>query len=383
MRFEFATANRIIFGGGSISQLSTIAGAFGQHAFIVTGANQERVKQHTSELEAAGIACRYFSVPLEPTVALVREGAQAARFANFVIGFGGGSAIDAAKAIAAVAANSGEPLDYMEVVGKAQPLENAPLPFIAVPTTAGTGAEVTRNAVIGSPEHGVKASIRNAQMLAKVAIIDPNLTHDVPKQVTASTGLDTITQLIEPYVSVRSNPFTDIYCMDGLRRAVQALPAAYERGTDEKARAEMSFASLLSGLSLANAGLGVVHGFAAVLGGMLNAPHGELCAAVLAEATRCNIKAMRERAAEHPALPKYAQIAAILTGDRDARAEECAPALARLSDSLNIRKLGALGLTRNEIPAAVDRAAAASSMKGNPIVLTASELSEILERALD
>lgn len=382
MRFEFATAQRIIFGPGTISELATLAPAFGQHALVVTGANGERAKPHLAALEAAGVACRYLSVAGEPTVDLVREGAQAARYANFVIGFGGGSAIDAAKAIAAVAPNSGEPLDYLEVIGKAKALENPPLPFIAVPTTAGTGAEVTRNAVLGSPENRVKASIRSPLMLAKLAIIDPTLTHEVPSGITATTGLDTITQLIEPYVSIRANPLTDMYCLDGLPRAIKALTVVYANGSDAQGREEMSFASLLSGLSLANAGLGAVHGFAAPLGGMLDAPHGALCAAVLPHATAVNIRALRQRAPRHTALGRYAQIANLLTNSNDSAAESAVTALESLCRALKIPGLGALGLAAADIPSVVERAAAASSMKANPLVLTAAELREILERSL-
>ena len=382
MRFEFATAHRIVFGPGVISQLSTLAPAFGNHALVVTGVNTERAKHHLSPLEAAGVACRYLSLKGEPTIDFVREGAHAARFANFVLGFGGGSALDAAKAIAAIAPNSGEPLDYLEVIGQARPLENAPLPFLAVPTTAGTGAEVTRNAVLGSAERQVKASIRSPLMLARLAIVDPDLTLDVPPAITASTGLDTLTQLIEPFVSIRANAFTDMYCLDGLARALYALPAAYLDGANRAARTDMSFASLLSGLALANAGLGVIHGFAAPLGGLLNAPHGALCAAVLPHGTAANIRALRARAVEHPALQKYARVATLLTGELDAQPEAAVWALTALCSTLNIRPLRAYGLTSAQIPTVVERAAAASSMKANPLPLTTHELTEILERAL-
>ncbi len=375
-RFEFSTATRIIFGPGTIFELAAIAPSFGPKALVVTGANQDRAKRHLKD-----IPCQFFSVPGEPTVAIIREGAKAARETDFIIGFGGGSAIDAAKAIAAVAPNSGDPMDYLEVIGKARPLERPPLPFLAIPTTAGTGAEVTRNAVIGSPEHSVKASIRSPLMLARLALVDPNLTLDVPPSVTATTGLDTITQLIEPYVSCRANPFTDIYCLDGLARAITALPRAYANGADANARSQMSFSSLLSGLSLANAGLGAVHGFAAPLGGMLNAPHGALCAAVLPHATAINIRALRQRQPQNPSLAKYTRIAQLLTSDAS-QPEDCIEPLIGLSKSLNIPTLRTLGLTQSEIPLAVERAAAASSMKANPLPLTTAELTEILERSL-
>jgi alcohol dehydrogenase class IV len=382
MRLEFATANRIIFGPGTISELPALAATFGNHALVVTGADTSRAKQNLSALESAGITCRYLSAPGEPTVDFVREGGHAARHANFVIGFGGGSAVDAAKAIAAVAPNSGEPLDYLEVIGRAQPLENAPMPFIAVPTTAGTGAEVTRNAVLSSLEKRVKASIRSPLMLARLAIVDPLLTLGVSPEVTAATGLDTLTQLIEPFVSLRANSFTDMFCLDGLRRVIEALPAAYLNGADSAARAEMSFASLLSGLALANAGLGVIHGLVAPLGGMLNAPHGALCAALLPHGTALNIRALRERAPAHPALEKYARIAFFLTDDPDAEAEAAVSALANLGSALNVRSLRTHGFTAAEISPIVEKAAAASSMKTNPLPLTVPELTEILQRSL-
>lgn len=382
MRFEFGTANRIVFGPGSISELPAMAAAFGNHALVVTGADASRAKEHLSALETAGIACRYLSVAGEPTVDLVREGTQAARFANFVIGFGGGSAMDAAKAIAAVAANSGEPLDYLEVIGRAQPLENAPLPFIAVPTTAGTGAEVTRNAVLGSPDQRLKASIRSPLMLARLALVDPDLTLAVPAGVTATSGLDALTQLIEAFVCIRANAMSDLFCIEGIKRASKALVPAYQNGLDRAARTEMSFASLLSGLALANAGLGVIHGFAAPLGGMLNAPHGALCAAVLPHGVAANLRALRERAPNHSALDRYRQIGVILTQNPEGQPEDAVAALSNLFSTLKILPLREYGLAVADIPAAVEKAAAASSMKGNPLPLTPAELKQVLEHSL-
>ena len=298
MKFDFATAARIVFAPGASKQLPELAREFGTRALVVTGGNVARVGPTVKALEDAGVACQSFSVDGEPTLQSVRQGARAAR-GNYdlVIGFGGGSAIDAAKAIAALATNSGEPLDYLEVIGDARPLENVPLPFIAVPTTAGTGAEVTRNAVLGSDEHKAKASLRSPLMLAKVALVDPDLTLDLPRQVTVNTGLDALTQVIEPYVCTRANSFTDAFCSEGMKRIGACLTRAVRNGQDCPARESMSLASLLGGLALANAGLGVVHGFAAPLGGMLKAPHGGLCAAVLPHGISVNIRALRERAA--------------------------------------------------------------------------------------
>lgn len=382
-RFEFATAGRIVFGRGAIRELPKQARAFGTRALVVTGRNTRRAAPVVAALEERKIVCSLFSVAGEPTLDTVRRGTLAAREGcELVIGFGGGSAIDAAKAIAALATNSGEPLDYLEVIGRGRPLEHAPLPFIAVPTTAGTGAEVTRNAVIGSPEQGAKASLRSTSMLAKVAVIDPELTIDVPPEVTASTGLDTFTQLIEPYVSSRANPMTDLFCIEGMKRVAASLEWAYRDGKDLEARESMSFASLLSGLALANAGLGVVHGFAGPLGGMIDAPHGALCAALLPYGVAANLRALRERDPESETLRRYTEISRILTSRADAQPEEADGALEALCRKLAIPRLRDHGFTRTQIPELVEKAERASSMKANPIVLTRDELTRAVEEAL-
>jgi alcohol dehydrogenase class IV len=382
MDFEFATAARIVFAPGASKLLPQIVRSFGNRALFVTGRNPSRAIPAVRAVEAAGVAAEVFSVPGEPTLEAVRQGARAAREkCDLVIGFGGGSAIDAAKAIAALATNSGEPLDYLEVIGNARPLENTPLPFIAVPTTAGAGAEVTRNAVLASPEHKVKASLRSPLMLAKVVLADPDLTLDLPRDTTIYTGLDALTQVVEPYVCKRANSFTDAFCVEGLKRISASLPAVVRDGRDLPARESMSFASLLGGLALANAGLGVVHGFAAPLGGMLDAPHGGLCAAVLPHGVSVNIRALRERASGSETLERYRHAARILTGNTTAEPEDCARYLADLCQHLSVPALRTYGLTRERIPELVEKAAKASSMKSNPIQLTPDELTEIAERS--
>ena len=224
MRFEFATATRVIFGEGAAATLPELARRFGTRPLVVTGASPDRSVSLVSALSA-----ETFAVPGEPTVDLVREGARRVQNAacDVVISIGGGSVIDAGKAVATVATNGGEPLDFLEVVGKGRAIEVPPLPFLAMPTTAGTGSEVTRNAVLGSTEHGVKASLRSPMMLPRVALVDPELTYGLPPAVTASTGLDALTQLIEPYVSARANPLVDAICVDGIRRIAGALRRAY------------------------------------------------------------------------------------------------------------------------------------------------------------
>jgi alcohol dehydrogenase class IV len=320
----------------------------------------------------------------EPTVDAVRRGVEAAceAGADLVIALGGGSAIDAGKAIAALVANGGDVLDYLEVIGKAQPLARPSLPFIAIPTTAGTGSEVTRNAVLASPEHGVKASLRGPFLLPRLAVVDPELTYALPPAITASTGLDALTQLIEPYVSVRANPMTDALCLQGMRRVAGALRRAWRDGNDREARRDMALASLFGGLALANAGLGAVHGFAAPVGGMFPAPHGAVCAALLPHAMEVNIRALGARASAGDALARYVEVARTLTGDAEARAEDGAAWVGRLSRELEIPGLAAYGVDRKDVPALVEKAALASSMKGNPIALTPEEMAEVVGGAL-
>lgn len=380
MRFEFATAARIVFGEGAAKEVAPAARQMGLRALLVWGLPAEKAEWMAGELEAAGVACVRFAVQGEPTIELVRQGAAAARgqACDVVIGFGGGSAVDAAKAIAAIVPNGGDPLDYLEVIGQGRPLALPSIPFIAVPTTAGTGAEVTRNAVLASPEEKVKASLRSPHMLARLAVVDPELTLDLPPAVTASTGLDALTQLIEPYVSIRANPMTDMFCAEGIRRTARSLGRAYRDGGNREARTDMALASLLGGLALANAGLGAVHGFAAAVGGMFDAPHGAVCAALLAPVMETNIRALRARAPASEALRRYDVVAQLLTGNPAAGADEAVEWVKLTCAELKIPPLAVYGLGPGDIPIVAEKAARASSMKGNPIVLTADELTGLL-----
>jgi len=379
MRFEFATATRILFGPGEARGLPAAAVWMGRRALLVTGSSAERAAPL-----AAGIDTVPFAVAGEPSIESIRRGTAYARAegCDLVIAIGGGSAIDAGKALAAMLTNPGDPLDYLEVIGRGQPLERTPAPFIAVPTTAGTGSEVTRNAVLGSPEHRVKASLRSAGMLPRLAIIDPELTVTLPRAVTACTGLDALTQLIEPYVSVRANPMTDLFCVEGIRRAATALAGAWNDGSDLEARTSMSWAALLGGLSLANAGLGAVHGFAAPVGGMFPAPHGAVCAAVLPHAMTMNIQVLRARSPQGRALQRYEEVARLLTGNPHATAEEGAKWVGQLCGRFEIPPLRTYGVHEDDIPDLIEKAAQSSSMKGNPILLTTEELQEIAKRSI-
>ncbi|MCD6285808.1 MAG: iron-containing alcohol dehydrogenase [Anaerolineae bacterium] len=384
MRFEFATSDRIIFGPGTAGEVGALAKAFGTRALMVTGKERERAGLIFGSLAAAGIGTVPFEVSHEPTTHIVQAGAERAREAgcDLVVGCGGGSVIDAGKAIAALLTNGGEPLDYLEVIGRGEPITKRSAPHIAVPTTAGTGAEVTRNAVLVSPEHRVKVSLRSPLILPHVAVVDPHLTHSMPPAVTASTGLDALTQVLEPYVSGLANPLTDTVCREGLMRASRSLRRAFENGTDAGARLDMSLASLFGGLALANAKLGAVHGFAGVLGGMYGAPHGVICGRLLPFVTEVNVRALQARDRDNPALARYDEIARIVTGKAWAEADDGIAWIQALGNALQVPGLAAYGLASADFPVIVEKTSRSSSMRGNPIKLTVEEMTEILEQAL-
>ncbi|MGD0667602.1 MAG: iron-containing alcohol dehydrogenase [Bryobacteraceae bacterium] len=384
MRFEFATASRIVFGEGAAGEAAQAAAAMGRRALLVTGERADRAAPIARALEAAGVTTAPFRVSGEPAIETIAAGTIYARGegCDLVVAVGGGSAIDAGKALASMLTNPGEPLDYLEVVGRGQALRRPSAPFIAIPTTAGTGSEVTRNAVLAAHGRGVKASLRSPYLLPRMAVVDPELTLDLPPALTASTGLDALTQLIEPYVSVRANAMTDLYAVEGLRTAADALPRAWANGGDREARRGMCWASLLGGLSLANAGLGAVHGFAAPVGGQFPAPHGAAIAALLAPAMDINVEALRQREPESRALARYDEVARLLTGSPHASAADGIAWIAALCRRFEIPPLGAYGVTAADIPLLASRAAEANSMKGNPIKLTGEELEEIIGRAI-
>lgn len=378
--FELATATRILFGAGTVREAPAAVQALGaRRVLLVTGANPARAQPLRAALQAE---VSLFPVSGEPTVDVARAGVAAAAGCDAIIALGGGSALDAGKAIAALAANGGDPLDYLEVIGRGGKLHRPSLPFVAIPTTAGTGAEVTRNAVLASPEAGVKASLRSPLMLPALAVVDPDLLVGSPPSVLASSGLDALSQLIEPFLSVRANPVTDALAREGIRRSARSLRRAVTVELDAAAREDLALASLLGGLCLANAGLGAVHGFAAPAGGMFAAPHGALCAALLVPVMEVNLRALQTRAPTHPALGRFSEVAALLTGHPEASADEGLAWLRALVAALAIPGLGRHGLTPAQVPLLVERARAASSMKANPIALSDEELSEIASTAI-
>ncbi|MCL4506008.1 MAG: iron-containing alcohol dehydrogenase [Chloroflexi bacterium] len=384
MQFEFATANRILFGPGALQQVGSIAAGMGRRALVLTGWTIDRSRIVTDILAAHDVTAIMQQVSGEPTIDFVKAMTDLARSerCDLVVGFGGGSAIDSAKATAALLTNGGEPLDYLEVIGKGKEITQPSAPWIAIPTTAGTGAEVTRNAVLASPEHHVKVSLRSPYMLPRVALVDPQLTHSLPPAVTASTGMDALAQLIEPFVSIRANPIADAFCREGMVRAARSLRAAYEHGDDAVAREDMAMASLLGGLALANAGLGAVHGFAGPVGGMFPAPHGAVCARLLPPVMSINVTALREREPENVALRRYDEVARILTANPAASAQDGVIWVQELYEFLKIPPLSSYGITEQHLDDLVEKSAVASSMKANPIKLTRDEMREMLELAL-
>ncbi|MFA7256060.1 MAG: iron-containing alcohol dehydrogenase [Kiritimatiellales bacterium] len=370
MNFEFATSNRIIFGCGTLAQAAPAAAQFARRALVVTGRNTERARPLLAALKKEGVEFKLFPLGSEPTVEDAQQAA--ALKCDLVIGFGGGSVIDLAKAAAALMTNIGDPFDYLEVIGKGKPLTVRPVPCIAIPTTAGTGSEVTKNSVLSSPEHRVKVSMRHPLMIPDLAIVDPECTLSMPPAVTAATGLDALTQLLEAFISKTANPMTDGFCREGLPRAVRSLRRAFENGSDLAAREEMSLASLFGGLALANAGLGAVHGFAGPVGGMFAAPHGLVCAALLPHVMKMNLAVMKDQSR----LQEFAR----MTGGKTA--EDGIHWIAGLCRDLQVPSLSALGVTEADLPVLIEKAQRSSGMKTNPVELTEMALTTILQEAL-
>jgi alcohol dehydrogenase class IV len=383
-RFEFATAGRVMVGTGRAAELPGVVAGFGSRVLVCTGASPER---HAALLADLGMPAAVFPVVGEPTVDLARAGLAVAREhgADVVVAIGGGSVIDAGKAVAMLLGNGGDPLDYLEVVGSGRQITEPAVPCVAVPTTAGTGAEVTANAVLAVPAHGVKASLRSALMIPRVALVDPLLTVSCPPPVTASSGLDALTQCLEPFVSVRASPLTDGLAREGLRRAGTGLRAAYADGGDLGARADMALCSLLGGMALANAKLGAVHGLAGVIGGTADVPHGMACAALLVPVIEANVRALRAgRTADADLAPleRYAEAARLLTGEPGASVDDGLAWIRETLALLGVPGLAAFGLGPGQADDVAAKAMTSSSMQGNPVTLSHGELKDVLLQAL-
>jgi alcohol dehydrogenase class IV len=386
LQFQLTVPTDIRFGAGRVSEVpEALAGLGASRVLVVTGRTTSRADAIRSALTEADISSVVFAVAAEPSIGRVRAAVAllAEAGCDAVLGFGGGSALDVAKAAAVLGISGNDPLDHLEVIGAGRPIGAPGLPCVAVPTTAGTGSEVTRNSVLSGS--GVKASLRSPLLLPKVAVVDPDLLVGVPQPTIATSGMDALSQLIEPLLSRRANPFTDALARDGIRRSARSLRRAYEEGMEDAAvREDLALASLFSGMCLANAGLGAVHGLAAAAGARFSAPHGAVCAAVLAAAVEVNLRALRERAPEHPALPRLTEMATLLTGRPEATPEDGIAWLDQLTAALSIPGLASYGLDQaeiGEIDAVVAAAQRASSMRGNPIELSDEEVREIVTRS--
>lgn len=384
MRFEFSGPSKIIFGEGTISEAASLAHSLGKYALLVVGGGESATARIQAELTKVGTPFTLFRVEGEPTVEMVALGVHTARSCgvDMVIGCGGGSAMDTAKAVGCLAPNPGEVLDYLEVVGKGKEIEKPGLAVIAVPTTAGTGSEVTRNAVLAAPEKKMKVSLRSPFVLPRVAVVDPELTYSLPPAITASTGMDALTQVLEPFVSIRANPMADLFCRAGMERVGRSILKAYQDGSDIAARRDMSWGSLMGGLALANAGLGAVHGFASPIGGMFQVSHGVICARLLAPCIEVNLRVLNKRSPESPAMARYVEAARIILGSTVASPQSLVEWLVQLCQALRIPRLSEVGIVRNDFAEIIENAKIASSMKANPVVLNPEELLEILEIAL-
>jgi alcohol dehydrogenase class IV len=383
VRFDLAVPADVRFGAGRVSEVpEALLGLGASRVLVITGRTTSRADAVRSALREAGVPSIPFGVATEPSIERVRAAVELLTEAgcDAVLGYGGGSAIDVAKAAAVLATTGTDPREHLEVIGAGRPIERPGVPCVAVPTTAGTGSEVTRNSVLSGG--GVKASLRSPLMLPKVAMVDPDLLVGLPAPSIAASGMDALSQLIEPLLSRRANPFSDALARDGIRRSARSLRRGYEDGMEDAGvREDLALASLLSGMCLANSGLGAVHGIAAAAGARLNAPHGAVCAAVLAAAMEVNLRALRDRAPEHPAIERMSAVATLLTSQPDASPEDAIAWLQELTAVLSIPGLASYGLNDVEIEAVVTAAQKASSMRGNPIELNDTEVSEIVTRS--
>lgn len=386
--FSLSRLPRILFGEGSIAHVPELASRYGSRVLIVTGARAFRSSPYWQPLlagfERRAMRWAVIEVAGEPSPRLVDDAVAHHRSGQWqvVLGIGGGSVLDAAKAIAGLLIPGNSVLDHLEGVGPELPYLGPTVPFIAVPTTAGTGSEATKNAVLSTQgPDGFKKSFRDEKLVAEYAVVDPDLLATCPMALIAANGMDAFTQLLEAFVSSRANPVTDALALSGLEAVRDGLLPWYE-GTDDPAvcRNRMAYAALLSGIVLAQVGLGAVHGLASPLGAFFPIPHGVVCGTLVAAATRINLDAMRQRDADNPALRKYAQVGRVLTrqelGDDDAIAALLA-LLEAWTRRLKLPLLSDYGVRAEDIPRIVANSRG-SSMRTNPIVLTDAEIGQIL-----
>ncbi len=393
--FFISRLPRIVFGAGRLKELAGIVAGYGKHALLVTGNKSLRASKNwpliADGLRAAGVAFESMAVEGEPSPSLVDDAVAEFRQKGIdvVVGIGGGSALDAAKAIAGLLQPGNSVLDHLEGVGHEIPYKGPATPFIAVPTTAGTGSEATKNAVLSvQGDNGYKKSFRDDKLVAQVALVDPELLATCPPEVIAANGMDAFTQLLESYVSINANPFTDALAWSGIEAVCDGFFAAYAGGDSEDAqrgRAAMAYGSLLSGITLAQAGLGSVHGLASPLGAFFPIPHGVVCGTLVATATELNIRALRERASRSPALAKYAGVGRLLSRQQSLTDVDACRRLGEVlhewTQRLALKRLAAYGVQERHIQKIVANARG-SSMKTNPLALSDTEIGEIVRARL-
>jgi alcohol dehydrogenase class IV len=387
--FTIARMPRIEFGSGVFRKLPAIAASYGKRFLLVTGARSFLESPHAARLFDAlrqqGCSWEIVKIAAEPAPTFIDATVAALLGQNFdaVIGIGGGSALDAAKAIAGLLKPGNSVMDHLEGVGPELPYIGPATPFIAVPTTAGTGSEATKNAVL-SLEGQFKKSFRDDQLVAEWAIVDPDLIASCPPHLIAADGMDAFTQLLESFVSTRSNPMTDALARSGIMAVKDSLLSLYAEQTAE-AREKMAYASLMSGICLAQTGLGSVHGLAAPLGAFFPIPHGVACGTLVATATAVNIAALEAREPDNPALPKYAEIGRRFAMQKGLNGKEArnflVETLRRWEVQLALPRLSACRLASADFPRIVAHCRG-SSMQTNPIVLTDEEITHILNERL-
>jgi alcohol dehydrogenase len=391
--FEIARLPRIVFGQGSLARLPALAAQYGRRGLLVTGAHSFIQSAHwpalNQGLQQTGLDCERFVVAGEPSPQLMDQAAQQFRDAGIevVIGIGGGSVLDAAKAIAGLLRIPNSVMDFLEGVGPEQPYPGPSVPYIAVPTTAGTGSEATKNAVLSvQGEQGFKKSFRHEKLVPEYALLDPQLLATCPAELIAANGMDALTQLLESYVSLKANPYTDALAMSGIRMVRDSLFDWYgQTPAAEAARGAMLYAALLSGITLAQVGLGSVHGLAAPLGAFFPIPHGAACGTLVATCSQTNVAALRQREPDSPALAKYAHVGKVLAGnmalDDSAGCDALVQTLAQWTERLALPRLSRYGMAESDIAKVVANCRG-SSMKTNPIVLSDREVAEILRARL-
>ncbi len=383
MNFEFETAKRIVVKTHGLAILEDLIKDFGKSVLVVGRKHAQATLDVITYLENAGCESQTLYVKGEPTLDQLTKNVDFARKHAFevVVAVGGGSVIDMGKMISALITNTRDIIDYLEVIGKAMPLNERPTPFIAIPTTSGTGAEVTKNGVVSSPLDQVKVSLRSPMMFADLVIIDASLTLSLPAAITASTGMDALTQNIEPYVSNKANPITDAFAKEGIQRIGRSLQRAYDEPDNLRAREDMAMGSLMGGLALANAKLGAVHGFAAVLGGMYDINHGVVCALLLPHVMEANVKALKKDDPDHPILKRYQEVASFLTHNYNASIQDGIDFVFDLVKHTQIPSLAQFDIPAKDDEIIIQKAMRSSSMQGNPIALSEAELKTILENA--